>query len=148
MRRIFKLHAAFHKAALGCFDFLLSRPARPANVLTKPTTGDCQTRRVANGRPGGIKSKHPMKKSHLIITCLASLALGLLASGCTTTKWQNENESFSRSSWGTKLEASRVNVFINTNGSRTMTIEGYKSDQVAIVEAAIKAGVEAAIAAK
>ena len=81
----------------------------------------------------------------LIGGIILMVALAMLLSGCTQTKWSNGSESFSRISLGTKLAAQKISVTVNTNGTRTMSIEGYQSDGVQAIGVAVDAAVSAAV---
>lgn len=81
-----------------------------------------------------------------IIAMISLLTVSLLSCGCTVTKYvSSTGETFSRTSFGTKLSVSEMTVAGDTNGIRTIAIRGYANDQVQAIGVAVSAAVSAAV---
>lgn len=77
---------------------------------------------------------------------ICSLACLILLTGCTVTKYTAPTgETFTRTSFGTKLNVSELSVACGSNGVRTITMKGYANDQVQAIGIAVEAAVSAAI---
>ena len=74
------------------------------------------------------------------------LLLATTLTGCTVTKYvSGSGESFTRTSFGTRLNLSELTVTGDTNGVRTITMKGYANDQVEAISAVTAAAVSAAV---
>jgi hypothetical protein len=56
-------------------------------------------------------------------------------SGCTTVRYQDGTSVFSRTSFGTNLQITELRASTSPNGDRTITLQGYTSDQVEALRA-------------
>lgn len=81
-----------------------------------------------------------------LVVIISAAALIVLLSGCTVTKYVSPTgESFTRSSFGTKLQVSELTVTGDTNGIRSIILKGYANDQVQAIGVAVEAAVSAAV---
>lgn len=84
-----------------------------------------------------------MKKRILILTACVALC------GCTVTKYQSATgEKFTRWALGNRTAVGELTVSGDTNGVRTLRLQGYSNDQVEAIAAAAKGAVEGAIASQ
>ena len=66
----------------------------------------------------------------------------LFSVGCSTVEYKSpEGHSFKRKSLGNKAQFTELEVI---SGDKKLFMKGYKSDQVQVIESAIKAGIEGA----
>jgi hypothetical protein len=78
-----------------------------------------------------------MKKFSSFRTILLMSAIGavLPLSACTTIRYQDGSSEFSRTSFGTNLQITELKASTAPNGDRTITLQGYTSDQVEALRA-------------
>jgi hypothetical protein len=77
-----------------------------------------------------------MKKSFTksLTLCLA-IATAALCPACTTIKYKDGTSEFTRTSFGTNLQIMELKASTAPNGDRTITLQGYTSDQVEALRA-------------
>jgi len=76
-------------------------------------------------------------------TAICIIAVALCA-GCTSTTYKEGTVTFTRRSFLTKQAFTQLEVLVQTNGVRTMSLKGYQNDQIAGAAAITAAAVEAA----
>jgi hypothetical protein len=82
------------------------------------------------------------------VNTICILAAAVILTGCTVTRYAAPTgETFSRTSFGTRLSVGELTVTAGTNGVRTITIKGYANDQVEAIGVAVDAAVSAAVKA-
>ena len=72
-----------------------------------------------------------------------ALATISLICGCTVTKYQSGDASFTRTAFGNKTQISELEVTVSPKG-KTLRLKGYKNDQVEMMIEAAKLGAAAA----
>jgi hypothetical protein len=78
-----------------------------------------------------------MKKLYSFRTILPISAIWsvLMLSACTTIRYHDGTSEFSRTSFGTNLQITELRASTAPNGDRTITLQGYTSDQVEALRA-------------
>jgi hypothetical protein len=78
-----------------------------------------------------------MKKlySFRIILRMSAICSALSLAACTTIRYQDGTSKFTRTSFGTNLQITELRASTAPNGARTITLQGYTSDQVEALRA-------------
>jgi uncharacterized protein YdeI (BOF family) len=74
-----------------------------------------------------------MKKLFTVLTI--SMLSSVWLSACTTIKYSDGSSEFRRTSFGTNLQITELKASTAPNGDRTITLQGYTSDQVEALRA-------------
>lgn len=74
---------------------------------------------------------------------LAVMALALVASGCTVTKYNPKTGEFMTRSFATRKTIGDLTLGTDTNGVKNLRVKGYSNDQASVIEGAIDAAVKA-----
>jgi hypothetical protein len=82
-------------------------------------------------------------KTAALLFCTSSL---LIATGCQVLTYRSpQGERFTRSSLGTKTSIQSLTVDSDTNGVRSVKLEGYQNDSTQALGAVTEAAVRAAL---
>lgn len=93
-----------------------------------------------------MMKNQPVNKRQYAIALLGLIsvvALALLTSGCTVTKYNPLTGEFLSRSFATRKTIGDLILGTDTNGVKNLRIKGYANDQASVIEGAIDAAVKA-----